>query len=406
MPLPDPDTLCLTPESAAWIAELRRGQLLATATLQLGGHTLWRAADTEFNGLPLASAVVETWRCRREGATAIVESDGFFPFGAEIRLQQRSVYAGQMLRQRLDVTWPAATPLRQPTGFGNLDLPGPWARLLLLDANPDAAPPAWQPLPDPATLPPGTPLVERAQPPLAILLERPDGSRLEIGTGSDLWRWLHAFGTSPATYRLETAGGDALRFRRTLATPPPAAAEPTFPQPRKYRFTCHCAWETAPPPPPPASTPLPPNPAGDPDAAALAKAPANAVFHYDFASRDWPGHWRKSGSHLPCWEEPGVQRHARTFIRRLAAARPAGGTLILGGLLPGRCLDAGHLEKNRQLTLPHWDSNGLHDFATWAAHQLGAAWTIHPAPAPFPWCELPSLRHLFALGGFATPGTA
>ena len=412
------ENICIRPAIGTWAAVYLADRLTGPESLALDGQELLHGCRSYIDDIPDSHAVVTDFRATRTGGTVVVSSSGYFPFGSPIQFKQQATHAANHVRVTLDIQWPAQARVRHQLGIGSVFLPGQWQRLLCVPPALQVAQgaiPVWTAIPPLGESTGALTLGHWHQPPLALVFEHADGTHLEIGTGSDIWRWEHAFGHDPesGSYRL-ILEQDGIRFLREPLT---CESEST-PEARKYRLTWYAAWGRE--SDPPASAPsdsvreldfapgggLAPNCVSVNAPDTVSSSPPALLL--DFGRRPAPANWQRCGSPVAfaqgvrtgcsCWEDNGVQKHARQAIRQLAAW-PAPGRLVLRGLTPGICWDAGHVHKNKARGLPHWDMNGILEFSEWASHKLGPGWALR-AEIPTPWSELPSLQGLFAPSGF------
>ena len=77
------------------------------------------------------------------------------------------------------------------------------------------------------------------RPPLSVVFKRPNGTAIEVGTGSDIWRWEENLGYAPesGSYKIILTK-DGLQFIRE----PLACCENFAPELRPYRFSWFIAW--------------------------------------------------------------------------------------------------------------------------------------------------------------------
>jgi hypothetical protein len=350
----------------------------------------------------------DRFRACRRGGTAVVETAGHLPFGAEVGVSQVLRYAANHVRGVTDVAWPAGAAVRQCLGLVGLFLPGAWRRVFLVPPCGEQAAGAtagWEELPAVT----GAPVTVRQWPcpPLALVFERIDGARFEVGTGGDVWRWEHCLGCGPAAgrYAVVAEPGGIRVLRAPLA--PARAVEP---ERRRYRLSWYLAWQSG-------RAVSGTGELSEPvrvrfsaqgealvrEAAGRARCPALLLD-----LRDWPclAHARRlptpaaarSGvrSGAPCWASAVAQKAFRRVIRQVASLGPEG-TLRLRGLAPGPCWDPGHWERRGE-PLPHWDLDGLLNLGEWGRQQLGPGWQV-TVEAPG-WEALPSVAGLFAPTGF------
>jgi hypothetical protein len=353
----------------------------------------------------------DRFRASRKGGIALVESVGHFPFGAEVRVSQSLRYAANHLRAVVDVGWPAGATVRQRLGLGCVFLPGRWERFFCLPPCAELAAgavAAWHDLP----AGPSVPVTVRQwqHPPLALVFQRPDGSRFEVGTGSDLWRWERCLEAPSASgHYAVVAEPDGVRVLRA-----PLAPATTFqPRARTYRFCWYMAWQpgAAEPRQPKAAEPVPVRFSAHGEALVREAVGKQGSPRLLLDMAEWPcpprsrrlptaaalGTGERAAS--PCWESSAVQKAFRRTVRQIASLGPEG-FLTLRGMAPGLCWDPGHWERRGE-PLPHWDIDGLLAVSEWARQQLGPGWQIAVEAAG--WEVLPSVAGLFARTGFAAP---
>ncbi len=354
----------------------------------------------------------DRFRAYRKGGAAVVGTEGHFPFGAEVRVRRDLRYAANHVRGTTDVVWPRGASVQRCLGLAGVFLPGVWKRFLCLGPADETAPgPAatWHELPSPAA--PAT-VRQWRRPPLALVFERGDGARVEIGTGVDVWRWERCLGKGAGQGRysvaVEPAGVRVLRA--PLA--PAAAVEP---EARTYRFGWYLAWQPAGWPPAgdpvPEPVPIPFSERGE----ALVRAAAGGRPFPSLLLDAGDLHCPEPGRRVPaaaalragargpdpCWQSPVAQKAFRRVIRQIASLAREG-ALTVRGLSPGLCWDPGHCDRQGG-ALPHWDLEALLSLAEWTRHQLGAGWEVR-LETPASWAVFPSVLGLFAQTGFSGTG--
>jgi hypothetical protein len=323
------------------------------------------------------------------------------------------------MRVTTDIKWPRGAQVKRHFGLGCLSLPGrDWKRVL-------AVPPAvhagegstteWIALP----VPEGGPVMVAHwhRPPLALVFERHDGFRLEVGTGSDLWRWEHGMGAGPESGSWKVfRDPDEVRLVREVLM----CCSPFEPEPRPYRFTWHMAWS--------APAPATERPGGEPFVLRLStrdkglepkqfqelrdadRDGRNLHLVLDTAAQDWQDSFRRSATQpdwirglrtpMPCWQSAAVIKRLRRVVRQLMQLQRTH-SLEFRNVSPGICWDPGHLDRRRDDGLCHWGIGNLLEFSTWTRQQLGPDWRITSVPAA-EWQDLPSVSELFAVNGFET----
>jgi len=408
----DKDRIRIAHPDGAWEAEHEAERFGGPALIRVNGTPVLEACRFYVDDITDESAVVKKNRAFRKAGTATVVSRGYLPFGREAGFIQTCRYAANHVRVTFDLHWPRGAVIRRHLGVGGLFLPGKWKRCFCVPPAlhiADGAKPAWQEIPEPGEAP--LMVGHWHRPPLALVFERDDGVAVEIGTGSDLWRWEYALGVGPESGSYKAMlEQDGLRLIRE----PLMCCAEFAPAPREYRFTWYAAWRVPPAPSPPDFPPgtdvkFGERQEGASDSEAGATAPDNAdgpSFALDPRRMPCPSAWRRAGSPMgyvrdertpcPCWQSAGVQKTARRVIRQLAA-RPSG-WLTVRGLAPGVCWDPAHLDRKNRNGMGHWDVNAILDFAVWTRQQLGPEWRVRTDSPELN--ELPSLAGLFSRNGF------
>ena len=399
----------IAPADGLWKARHDATRVDGPAEITCAGDCLVREVSFQVDDFAADLMLRDRFRDFHKGGAAVVEASGHYPFGAEMGIAQTFRYGARHLRVVSDLTLRKGSTVRRQIDLGSLFLPGPWRRLYCIPPSQDlleGKTAGWLELP--AAFPPEGVVAQWPRPPLALVFERPNGTRLEVGTGADLWRWERHFGLGSATagYTI-LAEADGLRLRRE----PLRTDAEVQPQPREYRLSWYLAWQAA-DYQAPAPSDLEPavvrftaqGEALVQEAAGAAACPALLI---DLAH--WPclASRRRAASPTalrrgerapcPCWESAGVQKALHRMIRQVAALGPRG-VLTWRGLVPGLFWDPAHCERQGE-PLPHWDLDALLGLGTWGRQQLGPDWQVHvDVPG---WEMLPSLTGLFAPTGLA-----
>jgi len=400
------DTIRITPADGSWTATHGSQRFGGPEEIRVGEQVVLEHVDFYIDDVAGDAAVVDRVRAFRKGGSAIVISEGFFPYGVQPRFTQTCRYAANHVRVTFDLQWPRGGVVGRHLGVGGARLPGAWARYRCV-------PPALHlahetksrqhALAEPAA--PGTMAGHWHRPPLALVFEGQDGTTCEIGTGNDIWRWENGlgYGIESGSFKIMHEPGGLRLIREPLM-----CCEPFEPKPRTYRFTWYAAWRGK---RPAAADPVPGSTVGMPldiDVHhGIRNVDPSRPLLLDFAQIPWPKRWQRAGSPAafardqrrgePCWQSAGVQKLARRVIRQLAARRSPG-RLVIRGVAPGVCWDPRHLDRKRPDGIAHWDLVSILDYAVWARAQLGPAWEIEIEPGKFG--DLPSVTGLFSNNGF------
>ena len=399
-------TVDIVHPDGTWSAHHDAARADGPLAIRSAGEPLVRDVGWYVDELPAETMLLDRFQAFRKGGCAMVQTRGHYPFGAEVGMTQRCRYAANHVRVTNDLRWRSGARIERHVGVGGLFLPGEWRRYYCVPPClhlSEGKPCTWVEIPSSVS---GSGMIGHwHRPPLALVFERADGSRVEVSTGDDVWRWEENFGFGPeaGSYKIMSVEGGLRVVREPLMT-----CTEVDPRPRDYRFTWTLSWKTmlsspaeAFPPPVPIILDqrrrLRPLPAGDgppslvldlnslpwPEAACRQATPADAIRGKRLAT--------------PCWHSRATQKLARHIIRRLSTLEPAG-WLTVRGVEPGPCWDASHVDRPGD-PLPHWDAGALLDFAVWTRQQLGPEWHIRAEVAE-PWKPLPSLEALFANNGF------
>jgi hypothetical protein len=345
--------------------------------LSVGGATriaeVWSALDAldDRNGL------VTSCRHIRRHQARVILSEGRLPFGAEPGIAHTCRYGDGCLRVTSDYHLPRGTAVSRFVA-GCVRLVGEWTqvRVLVGDAN---TPLSWLPAEElPAR---GDCRVWHGQP-LAAALTAADGTTLEIGLGTDLWRWARGLGHGPdgSTLQLRCDDDGVVLERIVLA-----AAEAFTPQIRTYRFSWYAAW-TVPPAPAPTGdiVSVPISDRGDIDTGALTQTLADAgkavQLDLDLSSIPVPASCRRSSDDAPCWAAAGTVKRMKRACRQLASIETHPFTVVISGLTPGLCCHGSHLSRRGDRL--HWDLTAQQAFGLWASGCLGEGRVTRAAATP------------------------
>ncbi|MCF7854990.1 MAG: hypothetical protein K9N51_09350 [Candidatus Pacebacteria bacterium] len=375
-------------DTLGWTAHHDAGSFGGRFSMELANDRLCEDGGFYVDDMTVAHAVVDHANAYRKSGTAVVESRAHLPFGNGVELAQACRYAANHVSVTLDIQWRRGVSVNRHLGVNAMWLPGRWSRYYCLPPAvqwADGIEPAWHELPE---VNEGETMAGHwHRPPLCLVFERPDGKCLEIGTGSDLWRWEQCLGAGPdkGSYKIQVQP-DGIR----LIWEPLMCCEPYDPPPRQYRMKWYMAWDNG-------EAPRPPAPAGKSRTVEMGadrklKIPeqgeAGQYWVLDMTRLQWPETAYRTGSapayirgersSLPCAEGNATRKLLKRVVRQLAD-RAEPGILEWRGLTLGPCWDSSHVNrKNRDGTV-HWDISTMLEFGTWARRQLGPAWDIRVA---------------------------
>ncbi len=382
-------TLTVVPEAGGWRAVHRDQPCGAPAEIRLGDQTIVENCHFYLDGLGSGQALLQKRRAHRRAGAAVVEESGLFPFGRELGFRQSSRYAFNHLRATFDFEWPAGQPVERHLGVGSLFLPGQWQSYFCLPPArhlAEGAAPARVSIPAPPTS--GETMIGHwHRPPLALVFRRADGTRVEVGSGSDLWRWQQSLGAGPesGSYKLMLRADGIRVVREPLMT-----CAPFTPAAQAYRFKWHLAWDQD------GGRQLPTEGGRDGrerHELSLASGELPAAARRRQASGTDPAVREPAAA---CWLAAATQREIKRRVRQLAALPPAPRILTIRDFSPGFCLDGSHLQRGRRGELEHWDLDAMLELVAWMRRQLGSEWQVAAADDRLQ-DELPSLAGLFRI---------
>ena len=328
-------------------------------------------------------AIARKTKDYHKGGTSVVETEGFMAFeDGKVNYKHSYKYSNKRVKVVSDVAFLGNTPINRHFGLGSLFLPGKWKNIYIIPAADLVSHGAQEKLisvPDYKGA--NIMLGHWHRPPLSVTFRRPNGTTIEVGTGSDLWRWEDNLGFSPesGSYKiiLEEKG---IRFIRE----PLACCEDFNPENRSYKFSWYIAWREngankalANHQPIPVTL----DSKGEVNTKEIRnQLQDKSLYAYavlDFDSFTWQDKQQTSKTAYDfirniktsdaCWTCSSVVTRAKNVIRKLAEIDELDG-IIFKNLSPKICYQSHHVNKKFENGTVHWDINGLFDFASWATN--------------------------------------
>jgi hypothetical protein len=316
------------------------------------------------------------------------------PFGSEPQVVRQFEFAGNHAKITTDFDLRGASMEAGSFEIDNFLLKGSWSKVGILKIN--------KPLPETSDIEwhaigksPSWKLVLE-EIPLIVLFESGDGTRLEIGMGDDIWRWLQNDifpGTTASIVFENTNAGISVRriFAKWVGN--------GIISPRKYRFTWYFAWET------PGKKYFTSDSDGISEFSFSGKNKISAGGHkyFKFPDSELPepfsARFADKPTGAPCFHASSVSGLFRDWVRAAAAIKD-GRPLILGNLKVSLCESASHLERPQKQKLLHWNMIRIFDFYLWANKQLrysDSPFYILPENNGKVYSQLPSVKGLSLL---------
>lgn len=330
-----------------------------------------------------SSAIARRVKDYHKGGLSVIEAEGFMPFeDGQISYKHSYKYSNRRVRVTSDISFTGSIPVKRHFGTGSLFLPGKWKDFYVIPAAELSVHGAEERL---IEIPKytGTEIMlgHWHRPPLSVTFKRPNGTTLEVGTGSDIWRWEENLGYAPESGSfkiiLEEKG---IRFVREAL----ACCETYIPPNRSFRFSWYIAWREN-----GANKALPRHheiklafdKQGELNLTNLKKqVQSKSLYAYalfDLNDLSWDikqlssaspyDYIREINTELPCWTASSVATRVKKVIRKLLEIDELDG-IIFKNFTPKICYQSHHVNKKHENGSAHWDVNGLFDFASWTVN--------------------------------------
>ncbi len=182
-----------------------------------------------------------------------------------------------------------------------------------------------------------------------LLLEDENGSRIEVGTGFDLWRWNIAqnLDNIDGQLKIELIDG-AISLKRHLMT---SDSEFEIPK-RDWRFNWYMAWDCS----------------GDDSLIDTVKGASISVKKLECPDAGMV----KEGdviTNMPCFHSKAARNRLKKWVRsQLGTAKEE--LLVIKDMIPHICGNQAHLDRAKCEKLLHWDLADIMDFWFWGNRQL------------------------------------
>ena len=319
------------------------------------------------------AAVIKKIKDYHKQGSSIVNYTGKLPYGNEVEFEHTYRYRSNRVRITSDINIPAGASIDRHFGLGSLFLPGKWEKMYVMPPaqhQVDGAGPYFRKIPKYS----GEKVMvgHWHRPPLSVVFYRKNGTRVEIGTGSDLWRWEKSFGYHPESgnYKI-ILHEDGLEFVRE----PLACCETFTPVKGQYRFSWYIAWdqERIIEKPNHNFKYVELNADGKVDLSAYKDLDEDLYVSMDISEIEWPENFYRCDSPVEyvigegsevSWMNGSFVTRMRKIARQLIEDPKVKG-LRLKGMEPGISFHSAHVNKKDALGTVHWDINALMDFTAW-----------------------------------------
>ena len=275
-----------------------------------------------------------------------VETTSVIPFGSEPAVLRKFEYLGNIIKVTTDLRLKAPV-MGNLFSLDELLLNGDWAKYAVVGISAKLQIDKkikWSKIPESDKV-----LFESDNLFGVLLLEDKNGTRIEIGTGFDIWRWNIAQNLDgiDGQLKIELLDG-AVSLKRNLMT---SETEFTIPK-RDWRFNWYMAWDSN------VETSSSDIPQGASISVKKLDCPdAGMVKEHDVVTE------------IPCFHSKAARNRLKKWVRsQLAAAQEQ--LIVVEDITPHICGNPSHLERSKYDNLLHWDLSDIIDFWFWSNRQL------------------------------------
>ncbi len=361
--------------------------------LTLGSTPIFNQCACEIGDLSDKVALIDSVKEWRKGNILHLKLQSHFPFGGRTKLIQSYRYYNGILRITTDFVIPKRTIIPKQIGVGSFTLPGEWLGYQVV-ARKSGTQIGLSKLNDLTSLRSQSTVIKSWEShPVALVFKHKTGIELEIGLGTDLWRWDNGFliDNNDAKYTLAFVDNE-IRFQRLVSV----AEDDIEPIPRRYTFNWYLSWSMSQHSDPVNGLSLIDlnyNNEQELDISQLNQEteniPSNYALKFDVGNIEWRQFQKRiyddEISNSPCFAASSAITHLKRIIRQISSLKNKGIPIYITGISPGICNCGRHVFKKRPCI--HWDMVPIIEFAAWTRKMLGK-----------------KRRIIFNYGKFGTPG--
>ncbi|MCJ8328593.1 MAG: hypothetical protein HRT89_10670 [Lentisphaeria bacterium] len=339
--------------TANWLSSYDEDSIAGPDSLHIPEIADFGAITSEINKLNDSLAIADESKIIRKANIAVFSSKGRLPFGSRIGFSHTHRYAENNIRFTSDILIPGQTFITSSLSLAKLEINGSFVEMQFLDQDYKLSP--WAPCTT----------IEFATLPLLVILKNKAGHCLEIGCGSDVWRWNNGLNIDEMSqkYKLSFESGTVI-YERIICD----VEDETVVTARSYRFTWFLAW----------SYNLPAKEVGETLDCPLSK---NGEVDTKKLRDDLTEHMTicldlhkitvdekslKTDQSM-CFAKRKNMSRLKSMIRKIISNSAATNPLIIKNLNPGICTNGSHLDRKTEHL--HWDYPQILDFAAWTRHQ-------------------------------------
>ena len=321
----------------AWRAEFS----LAEETLMkfyMGDRLMLNLKPVEINKQSEAQCLPKKNRVHQklDGLSLSYNISNLIPFGSEPRIDRDFHFADGFARVLQDIN-PGKHAAAEKLNLGAMSLPGPWSKIALVrvpGAGKSFPQLEWIELDEEAK-----DLFDESYPFLAIIAETPDGKRIELGCGDDLWRWGAAGNLADCTAKFSVKGNkDSIEIVRNPIIFDTESKDAVEVERRTWRFKWYFAWS---------------------DALALEMSSDREKITLDMAD------FVEEKVKHPCMHSIFSRKKLRQTLRGIFANNE-NTDIILTNTQAHICNQERHLDRSTKKNFLHWDAWDLMELFVWA----------------------------------------
>ncbi len=288
-----------------------------------------------------------------------LESEILLPFGSEPAVCKTIDFINNYAKITTDLQLKGAFPMNK-ISFGKVVLKAKWTKYAIVDLYSQKIETlSWNKINDVSEL------YSSSIPFRVMLLETEDGTRLEIGTGDDIWRWLGAKDKNANSLFSVTKEGDTITINRDTYL---WDEETTFSS-QNIRFNWYFSWVL--------KDDLSENIYQNKEIKSLPTAKdksswnnfSNYIWRLDtIENENWLSSINGESSDDICMSSSVIKRLKKVI--RSIKSNANEDIFCLVGITPQLCDNPSHLERKQKKQLLHWNINKILDFYLWATKQL------------------------------------
>ncbi len=360
-----------------WTANHEPDSVSGPSLLTFNSIPIFNHCECELGDLSDNVALIDSVKEWRKGTILHLKRQGHFPFGSGTKLIQAYRYYNSSLRITTDFVIPGHTSIAKQIGISSFSIPGKWHGFREITRNNGILPEVSSLNQLPASSSKSAEIKSWGTHPVSLIFKHETGIELEIGLGTDIWRWNNGFliNDNNAKYRLAIIDNE-IRFQRYVSI----ADADIIPEPRHYIFNWYLAWSMSQnddQSDPLSHIELNYNEQQELDLCQLDNDTRNLPLNYALNLDLGKINWRLSQKRIydneisdsPCFTASSTIKHLKRIIRQISSLKNDKIPINITGIFPGFCNCGRHVYKKHSCV--HWDMASIIEFAAWTRKILG-----------------------------------